>query len=98
MNKNEDAIKLEMRLNAIEYLLCQLWVNILKNAGATEEKFDESSQAMLAHLKTQTFPGLDPGWSDLAAGELEEAVARLVGMQREMLGFPKKSKAGPDRS
>jgi len=94
MSKNEADIKLEMRLCAMEYLLCQLWVNLLKASGVTEQKFDESSQAMLDHLKKQTFPALPAEWSDLAAGELEEAVSHLVAMQREMLGFPKKPKAG----
>lgn len=87
-----DFVKNEMRIAAMEYLLCQLWTNLLRMAGVTEQKFDESSQAMLAALKTQTFAGLAPEWSDLAAAELEDAVARLVDMQREMLGFSKSAK------
>jgi hypothetical protein len=69
---------------------------MIKIAGANEQQFDQTSRAMLDHLRSQTFSGLDPAWSDLAAGELEEAVARLVDMQREMLGFRKKPR--PDRA
>jgi hypothetical protein len=89
---SNDTIKNEMRLAALEYLLCQIWVNIIKSSGADQKTFDQRTSAMLASLKRQTFPGLDPEWSDLASGELEEAVERLVEMQREMLGFSKNPK------
>ena len=97
MSEIENTIELEMRLAAIEYLLCQLWVNIISLGGINEQKFDQATQAMLGQLKRQTFSGLSPEWSDLAAAELEEAVARLIGMQREMLGFPKRKKDDPNR-
>jgi hypothetical protein len=80
--------KNEVRLAAIEYLLCQLWVNSMKFGGVTEQEFAWRTDAMLASLKKQTFPGLD----NLAAGQLEEAVRHLVDIQREMLGFQKVQK------
>ena len=77
--------KNEMRLAAIEYLLCQLWVNSMKFAGITEQEFAWRTDAMLANIHKQTLPGLEP----LRAGQLGEAVGRLVDIQREMLGFQK---------
>jgi hypothetical protein len=85
----DDLIKNEMRLAAIEYLLCQLWVNSMKFSGVTEQEFAWRTDAMLANLKKQTFPGLD----HLAPDRLEEAVEHLVDIQREMLGFQKLPKA-----
>jgi hypothetical protein len=75
----------EMRLAAIEYLLCQIWVNSMKFAGVTEQEFAWRTDAMLANIHRQTFTGLEP----LQAGQFREAVGRLVDMQREMLGFQK---------
>ena len=88
LQMKDDLEKNEMRLAAIEYLLCQLWVNSMKFGGVTEQEFAWRTDAMLANLKKQTFPGLD----HLAAGQLEEAVGHLVDIQREMLGFQKVQK------
>ena len=77
--------KNEMRLAAIEYLLCQLWVNSMKFAGITEQEFAWRTDAMLANIHKQTLPGLE----HLRAGQLGAAVGRLVDIQREMLGFQK---------
>ena len=84
----DDLVKNEMRLAAIEYLLCQLLVNSMRFGGVTEQEFDWRTDAMLANLKKQTVPGLD----HLAPGQLEEAVEHLVDVQREMLGFQKLQK------
>jgi hypothetical protein len=81
----DEPLKIETRLAAMEYLLCQLWVNSMKFGGVTEREFAWRTDAMLANLKKQTLPGLD----HLDAGQFEEAVGRLVDIQREMLGFQK---------
>ena len=73
-------MKNEMRLAAIECLLCQLWVNSMKFGGVTEQEFAWRTDAMLANIHKQTLPGLEP----LRAGQLGEAVGRLVDIQREM--------------
>jgi hypothetical protein len=78
-----------MRLAAIEYLLCQLWVNSMKFGGITEQEFAWRTDAMLANIHKQTLRGLE----HLGAGQVGEAVERLVDMQREMLGFQKLPKA-----
>jgi hypothetical protein len=56
----DDLVKNEMRLAAIEYLLCQLWVNSMKFAGVTEQEFAWRTDAMLANLHKQTLPGFEP--------------------------------------
>ena len=85
----DDLVSTEMRLGAIEYLLCQLWVNSMKFGGVTEQEFAWRTDAMLANIHKQTLPG----YERLNAGKLGEAVARLVDIQREMLGFQKLPKA-----
>jgi hypothetical protein len=35
----DEPLKIETRLAAIEYLLCQLWVNSMKFGGVTEREF-----------------------------------------------------------
>ena len=83
---SDDLVKNnEMRLAAIEYLLCQLWVNSMKFGGITEPEFAWRTDAILANIHKQTLPGLE----HLRAGQLGEAVERLVDIQREMLGFQK---------
>src|SRR5262249_29778652 len=83
---SDDLVKNnEMRLAAIEYLLCQLWVNSMKFGGITEQEFAWRTDAILANIHKQTLPGLE----HLRAGQLGEAVERLVDIQREMLGFQK---------
>ena len=49
----DDLKKNEMRLAAIEYLLCQLWVNSMKFGGVTEQEFAWRTDAMLANLKNK---------------------------------------------
>jgi hypothetical protein len=78
----------EMRLSAIEYLLCQLWANSMKFAGITEQKFAWRTDAMLANLKKHSFANRGD-----AASQFEAAVGRLVDMQRGMLGFQKLPKS-----
>src|ERR1700688_3213298 len=84
-----DLVKNEMRLAAIEYLLCQLWVNSMKFGGVTEQEFAWRTDAMLANLKKQTFPGLDR----VAPGQLEEAVGRLVDYTTRDVGISEATKS-----
>jgi hypothetical protein len=80
-----DLVNTEMRLAAIEYLLCQLWVNSMKFGGVTEQEFAWRTDAMLANMRKQDLPGFER----LSDSQLGKAVARLADIQREMLGFQK---------
>jgi hypothetical protein len=85
----DDLVRNEMRLAAIEYLLCQPWVNSMKFGGVTEQEFAWRTDAMLANLKNKH----SQGWITWPLdGQLEEAVGHLVDIQREMLGFQKVQK------
>jgi hypothetical protein len=81
----DDLVNNEMRLAAIEYLLCQLWVNSMKFGGVTEQEFAWRTDGMLANIRKQALPRFER----LSAGQLVEAVGRLVDIQRDMLGFQK---------
>src|ERR1700740_65520 len=52
----DDLVNNEMRLAAIEYLLCQLWVNSMKFGGVTEQEFAWRTDAMLANIRKQALP------------------------------------------
>jgi hypothetical protein len=54
----DDLTKNEMRLAAIEYLLCQLWVNNMKFGGVTEQEFAWRTDAMIANLQSKRCQGL----------------------------------------
>lgn len=77
--------KAECRLLAIEFMIGQLHVMIYRLIGATPEMIDEAQEKFRAYLRTESVPGLEAVQSDLAIGEIEEAVERLLAMQREML-------------
>ena len=51
--------KNEMRLAAVEYLLCSPRVNSRKFGGITEQEFAWRTDAMLTNLNKQAFSGLD---------------------------------------
>ena len=75
----EDTIKTEVRLFALESIVCQ-------NAAAQymtmpRAIFDAVKQQALQSVQTNAlFPGLDPAYSDLVSAEFEAAVTRLYGM------------------
>jgi hypothetical protein len=80
---NEKAIKLEMRLSAIEFLLCKLTATILVAGRKTEDELQKWREDMKRTLQAQTFAGLDPTTSDVAAAELEDAVDALLGLLKK---------------
>ncbi|MHB1216711.1 MAG: hypothetical protein ACYC1L_00745, partial [Alphaproteobacteria bacterium] len=73
-----DAIKHEMRLAAIEYLLCRVYVAMIQASGVSSEQTEHLLQRQISGAANQKFPGLDPAMSDLASAEFGEAVERLV--------------------
>ena len=78
-------LELEMRLSAIEYLLSHIYAGIHVASGATMEKVQLGHSETLDNLRRKPLTGFDPATSDLVSGELENAVARLLDMQREMM-------------
>lgn len=82
---NEDDLKLEARLTAIEYLLSDLWAKWYAANGATNERVAKAHKDCLERLHLEGFPGMDPALGDAFSAELEDAVAAILSMQREMV-------------
>jgi hypothetical protein len=73
----EKIVRDEMRLSAIEFLLCRFVAVMAIAAGKTDQDLDHWRTEMQETLQKQTFSGLDPATSDAAAAELEAAVDAL---------------------
>jgi hypothetical protein len=74
----EDIIKAEVRLFALETIVCQ---NLATTYQAMpREIFDAVKKQALEGARKQAFPGLDPAYSDLISAEFEAALARLYSM------------------
>lgn len=86
----EAKIKAEMRLWALECIVCQLYAILYKTLppGFSELTF----KAVIDGARKNTFPGVDPALSDLYSAELEVALTRLVMMQREYMAAADKPK------
>jgi hypothetical protein len=70
----ERRIKLEVRLAALEDVLCQYAAALY----AVQPQFlDFVKRRALAAARTKTFPGYGPFYSDLISAEFEEALQRL---------------------
>jgi hypothetical protein len=83
---DDDAIKLEMRISAIEYLLCKMHLVTLLASGAVRpETFDEFAEGFVAGAAQQKFPVPDAALSDHLSGEWEEAIARLLRLEKTLL-------------
>jgi len=84
----EDIIKAEMRIWALECLVCQLWALVYQllppDAPALTQK------AWIDGARQQTFPGADAVTSDLYSAEFESALSRLAEMQNSYLATVRK--------
>ncbi|HUI21278.1 MAG TPA: hypothetical protein VLZ74_09570 [Methylocella sp.] len=83
---NEDAIKAEVRLYALESLVCQLYAMIYALTGKPREALQNRRETLIGKARLKGFSGLDPAMSDFASAELESAIDRLLKMQEEILG------------
>ena len=87
-----DRIKLEARLFASEYLLCNLYAMLFRagsDAAASTEAF---AAELRKHMEGFSVPGLEPVQSDFFAAEVRDAVEILIGQTRDMV---RKSSAPP---
>ena len=85
MTNQQENIELEMRLSALEYMICKLYATGLVSSGLSDEQIKTAHQKFSDGAKQQTFPDLAPAMSDLVSGEWEQAVGRLLNAQREMV-------------
>jgi hypothetical protein len=92
----ENEIKAEMRLYALECVVCQMMASIFfQSAGSRAlSALEEQRKAAISGAREKAFPEFrDPAISDAASAELEIAVARLADMGKAyletLLGVPK---------
>ena len=90
MSDQEGSLKLETRLAAIEYLLCRINLVLVKSTKLSNEEINAALDRFAVEAGQQTFSGVHPVVSDHLAGEWQEAIERLVRMQKEILagGWP----------
>jgi hypothetical protein len=82
---NEEAIRAQMRLWALEVLVCNLFAVMCASDPAPLELFDRTRDQMISGARQRAFGDFDPAQSDLFSGELEAAVARLMDMVGEQI-------------
>lgn len=87
---DQDRLRIEMRLAAIEFVLCQTFAMLCTDLEKTPAEVNRIHKSWLSRLKKTAPNGLSPMFSDLAASELDYAVRCMISMQREMLSLPKR--------
>jgi hypothetical protein len=75
---NEKALKLEARLSAIEFAICELFSAFYQNVPA--KQIHERHDALLRMLQKRGVAGADPAVSDLLSAEAENALRELIGL------------------
>jgi hypothetical protein len=77
--KLEQALKLQARLVAIEYMIAHLVSHQYKVDGATPETIAQGHARLRGFAREWSFPELnDPAYSDLLASEIEAALDALL--------------------
>jgi hypothetical protein len=72
---DQEFMEREARLTALEIIVCQHLAMFYREVPAGY--FEEATRQSLEGARRQTFPGLDPEVSDLAADEIEDALRLL---------------------
>lgn len=74
--ETEENYRLMARLDAIEYLLCEMIAAFLIASGR-QNTVDAIRERVRTLIQQKGFPGVDPTKSDVYSGELEDAVSAL---------------------
>jgi hypothetical protein len=85
---NEKEIKDELRLFALESIVCQHLATIYQTMPP--DVFDHVYKMAIEGARRQTFAGADAAHSDLFSAELESAIDRLYGMINHHLEMSRK--------
>jgi hypothetical protein len=83
-----DRIKLEARLFASEYMLCNLYAMIFRGAPDPGTAVQAFSGDLRRHMEGFSVTGLDPLQSDAFAGEVRDALDILLAQLGGMMGQP----------
>lgn len=76
MARKED-VDLELRLQAIEFLLVEIAKVSYAQAGVTPELLSETRKALRQNLLNQQFEGADPATGDFLSAEIADRVDAL---------------------
>jgi hypothetical protein len=82
---DEPALKLEMRLTAIEYLLAKIHLMTILAHGVRPTAFNQFAESFVEEARNQKFRVTDPAISDLLSAEWGEAIERLIIFEKEIL-------------
>lgn len=80
---DESAVKFEMRLFALESIVCQHLATFYQSQSP--QLFEAVRKQAIEGTKRQTFAGANPEQSDLLSAELETAIDRLYSMIKSHL-------------
>lgn len=80
-----DRIKLEARLFASEYLLCNLYTMLFRGSADATASADAFAAELRRHMESFSVAGLEPVQSDYFAAEVREALDVLMGQMLDMV-------------
>lgn len=80
-----DRIKLEARLFASEYLLCNLYAMLFRGSADPAASSEAFAGEIRKHMEGFTVSGLEPVQSDFFAAEVRDALEILIGQVRDMV-------------
>lgn len=78
------------RLYAIEYFACHLLTAALPSTDLDPHDIDDMHRRMLKGLGPRDAAKVSEAHAEIALSELLYAVRRLISLQREMLGMPRR--------
>ncbi len=90
-----DRIKLEARLFASEYLMCNLYAMIFRAAPDPAAAVQAFGGDLRRHMEGFAVAGLDPLQSDTFAGEVRDALDVLLGQLGSMMAQASTPSGGP---
>lgn len=92
-----ERIKLEARLFASEYLLCNLYAMLFRGSPDAKAATEAFAAELRRHMEGFTVAGLEPVQSDFFAAEVRDALEVLIGQMRDMVhkGSTETSGAAP---
>jgi hypothetical protein len=89
---DEEAVKLQARLVAMEYAICDLFSAIYR--GQKPRDIHQRHDQLIEFFRTRSVPGHDPAMSDLLAGEVEIALRELLTRIELHMRIPRQRRQG----
>jgi hypothetical protein len=86
----EARLSLASRLCALEYFACHVLTAALPSTGSDRPAIDGMHQRMLNSLTTRNAELVSEAYTEIAMSELHYAIRRLISLQREILGLPRR--------